>query len=719
MIVDYSLGGLGVTPVNRDGISIQVIHDEQAILEQNKPQVAINGVFFALEDVEKFRQFLLTSPGITEGVPFNMLIREGGITETFEMYADMMNNIRISNDGVEVSIKALQSRDWLQDKSDGFTFESLWNETNVTPFTIDGVTYNDYQTFMKSKMVFIPYVISSVPNWRDAFIGMFGVYYVANELVRVAKQIGQWLTPSTGFGLVMHVVQLIAEILYLTLLLLALLQLLIQLFNTLVQPTKFYGAMLLSDLFKVTAAKLGMEAQSSIWNSHPFNKLAYIPEKFNQVESPGTSFSLFDLGSTNGFGTKGYTTPDASKQRGYFNGVGGDLLRLLKSFCNGKYFIPNGTNQLYLERRDFAQPNSPYKLDPVYQAWNGYNTDELIATTIIKFLPDLNEKNCIDHTSPSGDPFYTGTVMQITHEQNVVVNQKLVLLKNLREIQLAVARGVNKDSLTFIEQLIKDIEPMWNVGAAGLIAAANAFIITLDVVITAINLVIAIWNLLMHVIVAVINAVEDVISFLSLGTVTIPHIDTSAGQLGMIPPIPTIPFNALNARNFTDRINALLVENDILSVPKVVMINTDLATNPAWASRKGFLHPDNPKIVNAKYLFDAFYHIDAFFDPVNPSNTVNRFTKISPALNHSGDGNPITLSLADWKKLVNNSSFIDHWNEPCVADSIQWFPEQNGRAEIQYRKPGWLSQPQHPNPVTRNTEININLKLKTSLPDGQ
>jgi hypothetical protein len=82
-------------------------------------------------------------------------------------------------------------------------------------FIIDGITYSSFKQFFDAKIVFVPYVISSVPNWRDAFIGLLGIYYVAGELAKAIKQITQWATPSGGFGIVAHIAQLILEIAFL------------------------------------------------------------------------------------------------------------------------------------------------------------------------------------------------------------------------------------------------------------------------------------------------------------------------------------------------------------------------------------------------------------------------------------------------------------------------------------------------------------------------
>jgi hypothetical protein len=475
--------------------------------------------------------------------------------------------------------------------------------------------------------------------------------------------------------------------------------------------------MLMSDILKVVAAKLGLNTQSSIWSAHPFDKLAYIPEKFNQPESSGNVFNLFGYGSTSGFGSKGYTSPDASKQRGYPNSSGGDALRLLKLMCNGKFVIQDGTSQLELERRDYFPSNAPFKFPAIRQDWNGYNTDELVGAIKLTFLSDMNDKNCIDHTSPSGDRFYTGTVIEIMHEQIAVNNQKLVLMKGLRDITIPVARGVNKDSLTFVEQLIKDIELIWDAVVIAAVAVVNILIAALIVTVLLINVIIAIWNLILALLTIIVDTINTIISIATVGLVDdLLPFNGNEARLSYLTLPSFISASNLTARNFTDRYNALLVENDILSTPKIVMIDT---SHPAWANRIGYLHPDNAKVVNAEYLWNNFYLIDAFVDNNDPTKTLNRYTKIDPATNRSSDKNPVVLSLANFKNLVSNPKFLDQFSEEVIADSIRWSIYRGQTAEFDFRKAGWLLNPHHPDVIKRHQEIAINIRTKTSLPNGQ
>lgn len=706
MKIDYYIKGIPVNPVNRSEIYLEINHDQEAIINQPAPHVGINNLYFAREDVKLIMDLLSQSPGITEGIPFDIVMTERGQSQTIRMYIDLMDGLQRSRDGIQATVKMQQSLDWLDSKVEAFTHESMYYETGVKPFVIDGVTYPDYKTFFDQRCIYVPYVISSIPNWQDAFMALFAITYIGNELYKVLKSIIQWTQPLPGFGLVIGIVQLVMEIAFAVLLIITLLSLLKQLIDCLIQPVKYHAAMLVTDLLKVTCAKLGMDFSSSIWNAYPYNQIAYMPEKFAPLESGSSGLNILGF-IASGFGKYGYDSP-SSAQHGYFNGTGGDFLRFAKSICNGKIIIQDGTDTLQMERRDYFPTGNPYQLPDIRIDWNEYNTNELNATTILTFAKDFNDKNTVDK--------YKGTILQATHQQVTVANSSLVCLKGLREIQIPAARGINKTKLTFIEKAVKDLEKVWDfVENIAEFAIDVALFQVNNVLIPLLNVLIAAWNLMLKVIKAiikVINTIIDVVNSLSGGSIN--HIDdfTDDIDLNYIQPITFNGFNSIDEHFFDDRINAMLLENDMIEVPKLLFVDT--SRTEFTSQRISYLHTDNLNVINAENIWNKFYSIDAFVGATN-----NRRTKISPALNDPADKNRVIVSLRDFKNLVSNPKFKDNFGEDVEADSVQWYIEQNGAAEFTYRKKGWLKDPQNINIVKRSEEININLKIQITVPNGQ
>lgn len=730
MKIQYLLDGQEVNPVNRREISIEVNHDQYSVIDEPRPHVGVSNLYFAREDVRKLMAKLSTSPGITEGVPFDIVISERGQSYTLKMYIDGMDGFQRSRNGLQAAVKMIKSLDWLDDKADAFTFESLYNETGVTPFTIDSISYNSYQQFMDQKTIYVPYVISSVPNYQDAFLALFSITYIASQLYQNAKSLAQWATPMIGLGAVAGVLQLVLEIAFSLVLLATLIALLNQLINSLVQPLKYHGAMLVSDMLKLASAKLGLSFESSIWNSAPFNQLAYIPEKFSPNTNNPNLWEIMGFGGVNGYSANGYTSPayapsslhnsnTANIQHGYMNGTGGDVFRLAKKLINGKLTIDDQSDVIRLERRDYASGSSSYQLPDLRSDWNGWNTDELEANIILKFAVDYTERNSVDFKTATGISFYTGTILQATHQQITTINKNLVSLKGLRQVDFPVSRGAMKDRLTFIEKAVEDLAILWDaitvLGNIG-IAAINVLIVALNTVIVVINALIFIWN----AIIFVLNAITTVLNAIIDAVNTLPGVDIdnitvfsngnlTIGYAGYIQPIAFISFPNFD---FSNRLNALLVESDLLNVPKLVMVDTSRAVYAG--QRIAYLHNQNREIVNAQYLWDHFHFIDAFVGAVN-----NRKTLLSPSLNSPSEENAATVHLSELLDLIRNPEFMDAFGEPVTLDSAECFIEQNNKTVFHYRKSGWLKEPESADPFTRSEEIALNLKLNISTPNGQ
>ena len=731
MNVVYKLAGKVVNPVNRQNIYYEVNHDQGAIINEVLPHVGVKNLYFGREDVNYIMSLLNTAPGITEGIPLDAEFTERGVTETLNMYLNCMDGFKRGRDGIEASVVLAQSLDWLNERVQAFTFESLYNLPPVS-FQIDGINYSSYQEYFDKRCIFIPYVISTKPNNVMAFIALASSIQIIIEISRAIKTIQQWLTPMQGMPSI-GVAQAIAEMVFSLLLFAALIVMIIHFFDCLIQALKYHGAMLIVDLLKITAQAVGLTLESSIWETYPYNQVAYLPEKYNPKEEANPSANIIFGIAFAGFAKSGFTKPGyatgaahdsltTTVQKGYFNGMGGDFLRVVKKICNGKIIIPNNTNSMVMERRDYFPPETPFQLPDVRQDWNGWNTDEMAATIELKFTDDFNDKNPIDQ--------YVGNILQATTQQITTIDSLKVNLKGLRVIQIDASRGIRKNKLDFIETVYKEMQDAFNEILYVGNTTVNIFIDGINFDIDVLNLFVDVWNSLMKIVDDIINAIGDIIGAISSLFGGSNNLGTFNGL--MLPKLTKLSHVKLsvNPSLFPDRIGALLLENDMVSVPKILMVDTNSSyfTEPGGYSgqkRVAYLMPDISMtqnnqtvsmnaICNAQQLWNDFYFIDAFVGAKN-----NRKTKIIPANNHDSDVNKISLSLVDFKNLVPNPKFKDNFAEDVEAESIQWYPEQNGSATVAFRKQGWLADPQNIDGTKRAKEININLQIQTSLPNGQ
>lgn len=493
MKVEYILDKTDqVNPLSREKMFLELNYDQEAVIEQLEPHVGIRNMRFGREDVQKIyskaQGGMTGGVGIFEGVPLDIKMTRAGIIEIVKLYIDLTDNYQRSKDGAEFSIKMYQSLDWLNDRIDGFTFDSLFNA--------DGDDYDTpAKTAMRAKFIFIPYVLNTVPNYREAFMSLLTASIIGLQVVKeitvLVKNIVDLATVGASLS-IPQVINLAIQVAYIIALFGALIMLLADFVLYIIQPIKYHAAMLVKDLLEITCTKLGLAFQSSKWNSYPYNRFAIIPEHYSLptnisemksvsktisivaevviafgliVTFLGAGIILVVIGILTGtlqnladtlanFATvsfiakiQGFYSPAvalSADTRGYPQGTGGDLLRAEKLIINGKILIKGTT--LIAERRDFNLSAVNYQLADVRSDCNGYNTKEFHASTVLKFRHDLNDKNTIDQ--------YKGTAYEETQVPKIINDPALVLTKGLREIEIPFARGMNKTELSVPEQLL-------------------------------------------------------------------------------------------------------------------------------------------------------------------------------------------------------------------------------------------------------------------------
>lgn len=785
-----------VFPVNRRGIYIEINYEQDAVINQLQPHVGIKNLFFAREDVKLFYDTVQNGingggVGIFEGIPFDIKLSHQGLTRTIRNYIDLTDGFQLSKDGAEVSTKLYQSLDWLNDRIDGFTFESLFENDENIPGITPLISWRNY---FKSKFIYVPYVINTIPNYRESFMALITAVIIGTQLVKQVQVLIQKVVACIGIDpvkIATRIIIVIIEFIYTIALLGAFIFIVIDFVLLIIQPIKYHVGMLVKDLLEITCAHLGLTFSSTIWQVAPYNQWLILPEHYqlqtneNNIQSipkivniavqigiaivaimalniVGLILVILGLitGKLGNFSTaiinfvgvnfnakiKGYISPAlalSGQSRGYFNGTGGDLLRIAKQLCNGKITIRNGV--LHLERRDVNIASTFYQLPDVRNDWRGFNTKEFVSTTIYRFNKDLNDKNVIDN--------YLGTIYQTSQIPIIVTDPILVMTKGLREVSFPLCRGINKTELSvpeeilsamlhIIDSVINFIEDFVNtvIGIVnsivdffnGVILSVKNFVDGIIATIVAglqsvINAIVSvinnafntIVNLINNIIITPLNVVINLIPGANplspIDPVTIPDIVIPpieiplwvfqglffviAAALGLSlglavallivilkpkdedgNPIPLIIFPNLNIL-LTDRLNMLMMENDMVDSPKLLMIDTTLQI--FIDDRIGKLTVDNLTLISAKNIYEQFYAIDSFV-PDSQGNH-NQFALLSPALNKSGESNKVPFGFTDFELVKDDNKIIDNFGDPALLDSLQWHIEEDW-ANIDYRK---------------------------------
>ena len=734
MIVRHLLNGVEVNPIDRNGVYIEVNFDQEAVINQVRPHVAIGNLYFAREDVALFRDYIDagingTAPGIFEGLPYDIEITHNdGSVRTLNYYADLTEGIKISKDGVQVGMKLYEGLDWLNDRVDGFTFQSIYDSGD-----------DAFRELIKSKYVYVPYVINNTVTGMEVFTSVLTmtttVLQLIKEITSVVKQVA--LLIAVDFvGDIGVIIGLIVELTYVATLLVTLIGLLTDFVLTIIQPIKYQVGMYLNDLLELTCQHLGLSYDSATLKSAPLKDLVILPQRyelkpmndelqsFNKVLNNLEQFLTISMAIADGlndfaldiitlifdaiqnivdnilgFGTdiflgklKGYPSVAIAQgfgAVGFPSATGGDILMLAKQLINGKIVIKNGT--LYIEPRDYNLSSALYQLPPVRKDWVGYNTNEFYTTQIFSFAKDLNDKNVIDN--------YMGTSYEVYQKPVIVNDERLVLTKSLNRIDIPYARGINKKSLTAPEQMVGFLTGVMGAFVDGFEAIVN---VGIDITNLLLNIVPDILNAITGLFTGVINwfidQINSVISPLVIPHVTIPSsiIDAFASAIYIVIGIGTanpfvffgsilgalqVNFNNINIPSTadllgTDRIDCLMLENDMLDTPKLIHVG-DLSE-----SRVAKLSTINPLVVRAKYFYDNYYNTNNF---VVENGQHNQYELITPALNKPGDENKIPFTSDDLELLIADNKFLDDNGEVCLLDTMKYYIEQDF-AFLTYRK---------------------------------
>jgi len=537
-------------PKNWKELEIELNFDKDRQLTGE--QVSVNNWELVRENAGKVEKWiddgLTTGPGIFEGVPFKIEIDRSGVIETpFDGYLDITQAETISCNRAVIPAKERANIDFLNDVADGFTFEFLES--------IGSITSADYKL--------MPYVINSIPSYRDAAIAVLSAYVMSQEIKRVANDFNR-LFPKLAniFQSAATIIEAVLMVVYMASLLILLLKLIFDIIKFLIQPVKFHACMPVLTLLEKGAAHIGMTIKVDELNKLPFAKMVIMPEKFR---SPTNSKDKQILG---------FTIPDKTKQLGFFRGTFGDLLRIMKQIFNAKIVIDDN-KQINIVRKDKTVGSPQFVIPDIDQKFFNTNAFEFNANYITSFDVDISDKNTIQD--------YKGTVFQVILQPDIVNQKDLILMKGLEQVNIPLALAKRKTELTVPEEIVK------------VFLSALSF---------GINIVVEIVN-------AIISVVNGVIKFINKVIKALKFIGIKVKW--EIRPIPKLkPVNL--SKLIENRIGMMLLENDQFTRPKVFLLDE--------GSKAKFnkINIDNATVLSAKNLYNSFHFVNSFFPELTRPN---------------------------------------------------------------------------------------------------
>jgi hypothetical protein len=464
--------------------------------------------------------------------------------------------------------------------------------------------------------ILVPYVISAVPNYSDAAIMFVSVFMLTNEIKSAIQSLIEYTAGLAGEATVGQIIAISLRAVYIQVLLITAAKFIIDLFTLLVQPIKYHAAMNVLLQCQKAASFLGYTFSSSILEGD-YKDMAILPTKNAQTTNSNKNDIL------------GFLDKDKTKHKGFYKGTFGDLLRALKTTFKAKIIIDG--NVIRLEREDYTTSTALYQIPDIDNSKFSLNGDEFISNYIVDFSVDYNDKNTVNE--------YTGTSVQVQTQPKTINNKGMVLTRGFENNAIPFALGKRKQVLTTPEKILR---PLFK----ALDAVVNIFVKIVNLAIKLINALIKLYNKLIK----------------ALKTIGI-----------KIKKPPLKPLKPVTVKSFVDviddRIGMLKMENDFISVPKLLMIPN--SSN----ARDNSLLPSNETLLNADYLWENFHSIKSFDSETY--NIHNQYVKRTLE--------NVPFCFEDYEKVRENNKVIDsNGVDVGVIDSLEFIPSSE-TASIEFR----------------------------------
>jgi hypothetical protein len=374
----------------------------------------------------------IQSVGFFEGIPYRI---EMGPNISLEYYVDLTEDAVFRDYEIEVKIKRRNAYDNFFDQANGTSFELMAEKGQFFPVALlNYVIIKDNQTEVALTLALATFTISK--TLADAVI----------QFNQAVEDLIEATTPSIGpTGPVINIgaiitasLTAIAQLVYIAFLIVALVNYVQELVQTIFPPLLQMKGCKLKNLVEAGCLYLGYTLDSTLLNE--LENFVVVP-----VPLQGEN-SIFFV--KNGFGeTKIYPTAQDTVP------TLGILIDAIEETFNARTRVVNGVVQI--ERRDYWAGTTSNQIIPALnlqddrQSEIRYNTDEAWKRTYIHYLTDYSDIHTIDNFNISDAEYST--------EKTNIINSDLVTIKGVNDVQIPFAMGMRKNELTIVEKIVKGL----------------------------------------------------------------------------------------------------------------------------------------------------------------------------------------------------------------------------------------------------------------------
>jgi len=626
------------SPVNFDELSIDIQFDK----DKTEVSVSINEWEFAEEHKDILNAH--RAAYLFEGLPMTIDPTGEGIrAELLEFLLEVKSANPISCDRETIPAIALIDR---VKRNRHFTFEYLF----------EGLNY----PHNRFNFIPVPYT-KNAPADAEIMLAFISAAFVIIEVQNLVDELIDKIVNSSSFEWgewIASIPFFIKAILVST----ASIQILLMLYNLIVQPIKYHMAMRVFDMFTVGYSFLGYDFKSTAFSTDPLYNLALLPRKFQvPTNTDQKNNLLLDILGIDFGVLKGFTDIDIDEQTAYYSGTFDELVESFKSGYNLKEIIEPPTvagenPTIRLERRDYNTSADKITIDPIDIEEHTLNTEDFTSNYTVLLAVDATDINTLTH--------YKGTSCTEHVYPTTWKNKQNLLVGGLTKVQLQFAKGVRKTEFNkqekILDKLFKAAAPI-----------VNEFVfqhnVKLKQAITVVSTV-----------VDIINTTIDAAN--SLPGVSIKNIVLKGGIFKDVPFITVPDLSTL----IGDRIGMLMLESDEFEVDKLILMEDNfqlqntVTADPAYLLAPKFFDLFNPNnledlkgvdssgdspranklddrnddIVNAEWIYKNYHSIESFVPNVNGVTDWNN-GKHNQYIKY--DTSKFTFCNSDYKKAISTN----------------------------------------------------------------
>lgn len=476
-----------------------------------------------------------------EGVPFALNISNGLISYDFEFYLDYTKMKLLSD--VETVTGAIA-----QNSLEQFNFRAQ----GITQRLMESKGFLNASNFQN-----VPYVVENRKTLLERIQLLFQAFILVKTLADEIFKLINISADITTLGVAQAIINLTATLASITVIFLALKNLILEIQESFFPVVLYHSGLKPKTFLEVATAYMGYSAIDFGTLTDVMEKLTILGSKNNQIGFPDNVPPLNSgIFNPSDVGFNLFAMKEQLKNQ----------FRLREAIKDNVYHLRPENDPFWVNPSSYVMPSILIEQTFANNGIIRFNYEDANSSTTIEYATDDSDLHTLDDLVNPQDQNSTGKIISVTTvEPLVVTDQRKVLLKGAKNINIPYTLAVRKDELDDLLDLLSDVIG----GFAG-----------------------------------IRTLIEDKIGELQT------FLNESSPLMAQIIP------------DFLNRTGAIKMENHFFSVPKMMLLEDNESGNPRIPSNFA-------DIIGAKALYQNYHTWDSFIPGNrNPNNAQETAAKL-------------------------------------------------------------------------------------------